>query len=136
MAHWINELEELCETVTESIAEANKKLRDDGALSRNDADYLDKLTHMIKSIKTTIAMEEHKDDYSYGDGYSGRYYDRDGVSNARRRDSRGRYTRNDGYSYGDDMEHLVKELRRIEGNAPDEKSRQEIHKLMRKFEDM
>ena len=137
MAHWVEELEKLCETVEESIAESNKKLRKGGVLSPSDADYLDKLTHIMKSIKSTIARENHKD--GYDEGYSGTYYE-DGHSYAgvrnMRRDSRGRFTRGGGYSYeSDEMDMLLKELRRIEANAPDERSRREIKKLIRKYED-
>lgn len=103
---YIKELHELCETVADEISDANKKIRTaDGKLSAGDVEYLDKLTHMMKSLKTTIAMEEANDEGgysgmypryypgSYADGRNrGRSYD-DGRSYARRRDSMGRYSR-------------------------------------------
>jgi hypothetical protein len=103
----IEELHKLCEKAMESIAESNKKLaKDNERLSAADVTYLDQLAHMVKSIKTVIAMEEYSDDYpegtsgeggwNYNRPYytSGNYY---GNSGARRmRDSMGRYTSRDG----------------------------------------
>lgn len=86
---YMNDLHELCETLSREIGEANDKIRSAGGkLSGSDLDYVDKLTHAMKSLKTTIAMLESEGDYSergYGDSY------------ARRRDAIGRYSRR-GYS--------------------------------------
>lgn len=106
----IEELHKLCDKAMDSIAESNKKLeKESERLSQSDAEYLDTLCHMIKSIKTVIAMEEYPeggsgeypDDYSgeggwnYNRPYMGSYY---GTSGARRmRDSMGRYTSSRGY---------------------------------------
>ena len=58
-------------------------------LGTGSHDVLDKLTHTIKNLDKVIDGNE---------GYSGRYpmYDADGRSYAKR-DSRGRYSRGDGY---------------------------------------
>lgn len=141
MANLINELEELCEKATDTIAEANKKYRANGTsvISSGDADYLDKLTHMVKSIKTILAMDEYEDDYSnsYGQSYRGDRmpYARGRVRNARR-DSMGRYSRNGGYSYHDGKEDFMEELNDIMQNAPDDRYRQEIRKMMDKLNSM
>ena len=69
------DLEELCETVGHKIKEANDKVRmSNGDLSGGDVEFLDKLTHMLKSIKTTMAMMDAEEVYS-GDnnGMCGRY---------------------------------------------------------------
>ena len=77
-------LEKLCKIVEKRLDKAVDALeREGGKLSAADADYLDKLTHTMKSIKTTLAME----------GY--------GSSERRGRDSMGRYTSRDGGSYAD-----------------------------------
>jgi hypothetical protein len=142
----IEELHELCETVSTEIAEANKKIRSgNGKLSAGDVEYLDKLTHMLKSIKTTIAMIEADEE----DGYSHHwpvYYGRSyaegegrGVSHARgrntRRDSMGRYSRTNGYSYADGMEDLLSEMRDMMGDMPEEK-RREVQRFIDKMERM
>ena len=109
-------------------------------MSSGDLEYLDRLTHAIKSVKTTIAMMEAEDDGEsgyympmYGRGYNGRSYgERGGDSYARRRDNMGRYTsRRGGMSYDDGM---VEELRDLMDRAPDEPTRREFHKLITKLE--
>ncbi len=128
----IKTLYELCETISRELEDANEKIRKAGGkVSAGDVDYLDKLTHSLKSIKTTIAMMESEEDDE--GGYSGRYmpmygggmsYERggnrggnrggssnrggsyEGGSYARgriraKRDSMGRYSREGGYSRED-----------------------------------
>ena len=57
-----DELKHICEILENELANVNKKLdKSDGVLSGDDISYIDKLTHSIKSIKTTIAMMEAED---------------------------------------------------------------------------
>lgn len=138
------ELYELCETVSRAIAQANEKIRGAGGkLSTGDADYIDRLSHTLKSIKSVIKMEEAAE---MDDGYSERMYSRgydrsyrgsydDGYSNRGRgryanRDSMGRYSSNDGYSRGGDM---VDELRGMMQDAPNDQIRQEMQRLIDKM---
>ena len=134
------DLEELCHTVGDKISEANDKVRmASGDLSGGDVEYLDKLTHMLKSIKTTMAMMDAEEDgYSRDNGgYSGYYYGGHtyptGYSRARgrnaRRDSMGRYSR--GYSRGDEMADQVRELME---KAPDEQTRRDFQKILDRME--
>ena len=76
-------MEELRKMLCAELEKITKK----GELSAGRLDVVDKLTHSIKSIDTIMAMEDA--------GYS----NEGGYSYARRRDSMGRYSRNDG-SYG------------------------------------
>lgn len=158
------ELYELCETIKEEIGEANKKIKNAGGkLSAGDVEYIDKLTHSLKSIKAVMAMMEDEDEDEYsgrmsyargrggrsyrGGSYRGSSYD-DGMmtggeggsyardnrgrgSNARR-DSMGRYSsRMDGYSrHGD----VVESLREVMEEAPDDRTRTEIQRLIEKME--
>ena len=138
------ELHEICETVSRAISAANEKIRGAGGkLSAGDADYIDRLTHTLKSVKAVIKMDEEAE---MDDGYSERGYSRNGYSmrydggsygpgrgrgsNARR-DSMGRYSSNYGYSGGGDM---VEELRSLMQDAPDETTRQEMQRLIEKME--
>ena len=67
--HNIEDLHELCETLSREVGEANDKIRTAGGkLTAGDLEYIDKLTHALKSVKTTIAMVEAEDG-----GESGRY---------------------------------------------------------------
>ena len=80
----MEELEKLYEIVKKQIGKCTDELeRDGGHIPANDAEYLDALTHTLKSVKTTLAMEGH------------------GESERRGRDSMGRFTSREGGSYGD-----------------------------------
>ena len=130
---YINELHEMCETLSKELADANNKVRQNGGnLSGADLDYVDKLTHAIKSIKTTIAMMEAEDGYSgrmypyYGNSYRGGY-------SRTRRDSMGRYSGGYGHSRDDGM---IADLHEIMREAPNDRTKQEIQKLIDKLESM
>ena len=141
----IKDLKELCEIASRAIAQANEKIRAAGGkLSAGDAEYVDRLAHILKSVKGVIKMEEEAE---MDDGYSERMYSRGydrgsyrgsygdgsygrGRMNARR-DSMGRYSSNDGYSRGGNM---VDELRELMMDAPDEQTRQEMQRLIDKMQ--
>lgn len=157
---YMPELREMCETLGRTIKDANEKIRvAGGKLTVGDADFVNKLTHALKSVKATMAMieaeEMGEDDYSErgysrdGGSYRGRYsmdggsyrgYD-DGGSYARgrgrnaRRDSMGRYSNRgysrDGYSGHDEM---VEELRELMQDAPDEQTRKELQGMIQRLE--
>ena len=124
-------LYDLCEVISRELDDVNQKIRAaGGGMTAGDLELVDKLTHALKSTKTTIAMME-SDGYSnrgyQGRSYRGRSYDSDGyggVSNAgrRNRDSMGRYTR-EGYSYADSMDGLLDEMRGMMDQLPEEKRR-------------
>lgn len=132
-----DELKHICEILENELANVNKKLdKSDGVLSGDDISYIDKLTHSIKSIKTTIAMMEAEDGESgrysmphYGYGNSYNY----GGSYRRGRDSMGRYTSRRGYSYDDGM---IEELRSLMESAPDERTKSEFRQFIAKMEKM
>lgn len=160
MAHWTDDLHELCEKITEEISEANKKLdKAGGKMTAGDLEYIDKLTHALKSIKTTLAMEEYDEE----DGYSGARGDGRGRGRNAKRDSMGRYSR-DGYrmspqyyggSYDDNMSgddyrrsgrggrgysredakaDMVNQLKELKMSAPDEETRRMVDKWIRQAE--
>lgn len=147
-------LHDLCETVSRELEEANAKIRKAGGkLSAGDVEYIDKLTHSLKSIKTTIAMMEAEEDDG---GYSGRYMPYyggmgrtyadgrmdggrsygDGMSYAgrrnARRDSMGRYSRDGGYSYADEMDGIKADMRELAQRMPEEHRR----KIERALDDL
>lgn len=131
---YLNDLHEMCDTLSRELGEANEKVRQGGGkLSGSDLDYVDKLTHALKSIKTTIAMMEADDGssgmYPYYGGNS--YNDYRGNTYAMR-NSRGRYSSR-GYSRDDDM---ISGLRELMNNVPDEKTRQEFKRFIDKIERM
>ena len=124
-------LYDLCETVSKELETANEKINHAGGeLSAGDLEYLDKLTHTMKSLKTTIAMIEADDD-GYSGNYGGRYYyENGGRSNARggrggnsyaRGRSRGRYSRDDDF---------VSEVEELMEKAPDEHTRRKFERFI------
>lgn len=143
------DLEEMCEVLADELSKTNDKLeKSGGQISAGDLEYVNKLTHSIKSIKTTMAMMEAEDDgysnnmsyedgrsyrnsYNRGGSYRGSSYARGRGSNAKR-DSRGRYSSR-GYSMDEGM---VAELHELMEDAPDEKTRMEFQKFIRKIESM
>lgn len=155
---YTNDLKKLCETIAGEIKEANKKIeKTDGKMTAGDIDFIDKLAHTMKSLKTTIAMMEAEEDGE--EGYSGHYmmpyYGRSyagnrggsyegmegrsyrGNSYARgrgaRRDSMGRYSR-EGYSRaaGD----LAEQLYDLMEEAPNEQIKHDMQRLAEKLGQM
>lgn len=114
----IDMLYELCGALFEQLKPIADKVGK-GGMSTGDLEAVDKMTHAIKSIKTTIAMMEAEDEgyseaYMPRMSYEGRSYN-DGRSYARGRrnaprDSIGRYS---GYSYD------TEELRNMLHDLPD-----------------
>ncbi len=150
MEKWLDDMYELCETVAKEIGDANQKIEAAGGkLSGADVDYIDKLTHTMKSIKTTIAMAEAEENgesgyYPYMGGYGYRSYEngggrsnrRGGGTSNQRRDSRGRYSRENrgGYSRDDAKADMVDELRDLMQDAPDERTRMRFKEFIREIE--
>lgn len=138
---YLNDLHQMCDTLSRELGEANDKIRKNGGkLSGSDLEYVDKLTHALKSIKTTIAMIEAESNGSYAsgsyaDGYGGSYgrmsYAR-GRGNNTRRDNMGRYSSR-GYSRDQEM---ISELHELMEDAPDERTRQEFQRFINKIEQM
>ena len=147
----MHELYELKETLCKNLEEYGKK----NDLKAGDLDVIDKLAHSIKNLDKVIEKYE-EEEYS---GARGR------GSNARR-DSRGRYSSamgmmdRDGYSMRGDYSNerggysnerggnysnrggysrnnnMIMELRELMEDAPDERTRMEFDKFIRKMESM
>lgn len=141
----LSTLYDICEALSGELEEVAKKTRD--GMSAGDLDLIDKLTHALKSVKTTIAMMEAEGE---DEGYSGSwyrpmyYYDggmgtsnrgsyADGMSNrgsyaqgysrrGRGRDSMGRFTR--GRSYDDGSEQVMEQIRGMLDHLPEDKRRE------------
>lgn len=149
----IETLHKLCEALMEELEEYSKKIEKTDGMSVGDLEAVDKLTHALKSIKTTIAMMESDDEggNSYRGGNSNRYMpwygmsyeggrggqgggssNRGGMSSARRGRSnnptgRNQYSR-DGYSYAEEEFQSV--LEEALNAAPDERIREKLQRIM------
>lgn len=149
-------LHELCEVISRELEDVNQKIRSaGGSMSAGDLELVDKLTHALKSIKTTMAMMESEDEggysghymmprYAYndgrsyarrnsyaGDGYGGMTHARGRVTNPT---GRNQYSR-EGYSYADDMSGLLDEMRGMMDSLPEEK-RREVQRFVDKMDRM
>lgn len=140
---YVKDLHELCETLSREIGEANEKIRTAGGkLSAGDLEYIDKLTHALKSVKATIAMME-EEGYSGYYPYMGSSYVDGNMGGSSNRSYRGSYARGgrsyrrgysrEGYSRDGGM---VEELRELMQDAPDERTRQEFQRFIEKIEHM
>ena len=128
----MKELYDLKEMLCKELKEYGEK----GEMTAGTLDVVDKLAHTVKNLDKIIEVYEDEGysghypyymDGSYDDGmnrngsYRGRSYA--GRRNARR-DSMGRYSR----------EGLADKMRDLMDEAPDERTRQEIQRMIEKFE--
>ena len=137
-------MHKLYEYACDELKDLEKKA-EKGNLSMQEIQYADTLAHLKKNLmKADEMMEDEYGEYSmayypmtsYAEegGNKGRYGTgrRDGYSYARgrrnaRRDSMGRYSRNDG---------TVEDLREVMENTTNEDMKREIRELIRKAESM
>lgn len=104
-------LKELCDIVSYKLTDVVDELHSNGGkLTVNDADYVDKLTHTLKSIKAILAMPD--DGYSYRRGA--------------KRDAMGRYSR--------DSHEMVSRLHDMMESTDNPQIRNEIERLVAKVE--
>lgn len=152
-------LHKLCKALMEELDEYSKKIEKSDGMSAGDLEAVDKLSHALKSVKTTIAMMEAGEEDS---GYSGHYipywgmsyaggrggnqggsnrggnYNRNGGSYARggRNNNpmgRNQYSR-EGYSYAEeDMMNIIEEIRGMMDDLPEEK-RRKVERLVMELE--
>ena len=131
----MHEIYELKEMLCEELEKYGSK----GDLNAGELEIVDKLAHAVKNLGKIIEMYEEEEysgeGMSYQRGSSNRSgsYAR-GGSYARRRDSRGRYSSEDGYSRA--AEDMKGQLRELMEQAPNEMTRRELEKLVERMEQM
>lgn len=132
----MHEIYDLKEMLCKELEEYGKK----GEMTAGSLDVVDKLAHTIKNLDKIIETYEEEGysnrggrnrSYAGGRSYRGGSYARGRGSNARR-DAMGRYS-SEGYSRADDM---IDQLNDLMEDAPDERTRMEIQKLITKMESM
>ena len=123
----MKDLENLCDVLSEQLSDVTRKIKNNG-MSSGDLDNVEKLTHALASTKKIMAFMEDEDGYSgdYRDMYRGSYR----GSYARKRDRMGRYSGERGYSRND----LADKMRELMADAPDDRTRQEMHRMVEKLE--
>lgn len=147
----MHEIYDLKEMLCKELEEYGKK----GEMTAGSLDVVDKLAHTIKNLDKIIETYEEEGysnrggiyeggmtggsyarggrnrSYAGGRSYRGGSYARGRGSNARR-DAMGRYS-SEGYSRAEDM---IDQLNDLMEDAPDERTRMEIQKLITKMESM
>jgi hypothetical protein len=132
----MHELNQLRDTLCKNLEEYGRK----NDLKAGDLDVVDKLTHTIKNLDKVI--EKYDDEYSGARGRNarrdsmGRYageYSNEAMARGNRGDynDRGRYSNRYSNTGG-----MVMELRELMEDAPDERTRMEFEKFIRKMENM
>ena len=137
--HRIEELKDMAIEELERYAER-------GEINRNDLPTMDCLAHFAKNLCKILEYCEDRTGYSYGtrfnvrgtysnaDGrmgdrsYRGNYSYRDDYSNARRRDSMGRYSGDDNW--------MIDTLHDLREKAPNEQMRMEFQEFIDRMERM
>ena len=129
----MEDLIKLKEKLEKELEEYGKK-----ELTAGSLDVVDKLSHTIKNLDKIIDGGGSYGMHSYNDGrgrYEGTYegsYAR-GRGRYAKRDSMGRYSSERGYSRDDEM---VAELRELMMEAPDDQTRHDLDKIIRRLEMM
>ena len=117
--HYMHDLKDLLCAELKDYAEKGKR---SGELSKADVEVIDTVLNSVKNIYKIDKYKEETEGYSedgtymgegriYGTSYESGYSERGGSSYARgrgryaRRDSMGRYSRDGGMSYDDDMSY-------------------------------
>lgn len=121
------------------------KIKHKGSMSAGDLDVVYKL---VDTIKDSYEIEEYEaEEHSHAGGVmgGGRGMNRGGSSyndggygggnsyRRQRRDNRGRYSSEGGYSYGDGMEEVWEILEMMENGLPDEQ-REAIRRFRREMQ--
>ena len=142
------EYERLKKILCTEIDDTIDSIMREGKMSINDLEIIDKLTHSLKSVITTMAMEDSG--YSYNDGYSGargrssmgrygdggnsgRYYDNSGYSGRRYSDggySGRRYSRDEGKSY------MIQQFEKLMNDVSSQEEHEVLQSAINKLKNM
>jgi hypothetical protein len=145
-------MDKLMKYVCKEMEDLEKQVEDRGGFTSNDLHLLETLSRIKKNLLKAEEMSEESEgsyrgsyrgsyaDGSYENGSRGSYAepmyadmertDESRYSTRRRRDSMGRYSREDGYSRADGM---IEELRNMMGDLPANKQR-ELQQLIKRYE--
>ncbi len=157
-------MHKLIEYVCDELEKLEQQVSDNKKLSLAEVEYADKLAHLKKNLLRSDEImdkgysgEMRRSPSTYRDGRSyardgssygresrdGSSYERGGSSyDDRGRDSRGRYSTGRGYSryvrddYSLAPDEIIMDLRNLMSQAPDDRMRQEIQRIVTKAEKM
>ncbi len=122
-------MHELKDKLCDELEEIARK----GELGAGDLEIIHKLTDTIKNIDKIEMMKEDGGYSQVGDWeIEGRAYNRGNSYRGRKRDSMGRYSRDDRYSR--DGDRMMEEMESLLDRAGSEKERQAIRRCMQQME--
>lgn len=127
-------MDKICKYIDKELDELENKVAMGGKLSRADIEDGKNLAKFKMAILTNDAMENEDYSNEYREGMSNRMSYRGGMSNARgrgsnaRRDSMGRYSREDGYSRAEN--DFRERLEDAIDSAPDEHKRKKLERIL------
>lgn len=138
----MHELYELKETLCKELEEYGQK----NDITASSLEVIDKLAHAVKNIGKIIEMYEEEDEeysmenrgsYRRGgrmsrDGGGSYAYDMRGGRNNRRGGGRNRRS----YADGRSSEMMIEQLEDMMDDAPNERTKQEIQRLVTKMQEM
>lgn len=145
----MHEIYALKEMLCEELEEYGRK----GEMSAGTLEIVDKLAHAVKNLGKIIEMYEEDEEYSSmgGGSYNGGSYAARGGQNRGGRSSRGRSydggnmgggqsnagrrnaRRDSRGRYSGDAEEIVEQLEDMMDSAPDEETRMELQRLVKKM---
>lgn len=145
-------MHKLIEYVCDELEKIETKA-DSGKLSLAEIEYADKLAHLKKNLLRSDEimdkgysgeMRRYPSSFRGGRGSSrdGSSYDDRGRGSNAERDSRGRYSTGRGYSryirddYSMDTEEIASDLRNLMNEAPNDRMRQELQRIVSRVEQM
>ena len=121
-------MDKLCKYIDKELEELENKVGMGGKLSRADIEDGKNLAKFKMALLTNEAMDnEYSNDYIQGGNSYG--YNRGASYRGRRRDSMGRYSRDD-YSRADAREDFMEEVEELMHKAPDEHTRKKLERFM------
>lgn len=122
-------MDKICKYIDKELDELENKVAMGGKLSRADIEDGKNLAKFKMAILTNDRMEEDSDYSNEYGGMNNRMSHRGGMSNARgRRDSMGRYSREDGYSRAES--DFRERLEDAIDSAPDEHKRKKLERIL------
>ncbi len=124
--------------IKDMLMDELKQYANKGELTSSTLEVVDKLSHSIKNICKIIDAYEEDEGYSgnypiYGGSYRMNHSYARGRRGNVRRDSMGRYSRDDRYSRDGGM---IEELKELMHDAPNDQIKMEMQKLVTKMEQM
>lgn len=130
-------MDKLCKYIDKELDELENKVGMGGKLSRADIEDGKNLAKFKMAILTNEAMEndgEYSNNYMQGGNSYNRGGSYRGESYARgrnaRRDSRGRYSSEDGYSRAEAEDEFRDRLEEAMQSAPDEHKRKKLERML------